>query len=93
MKYTILTLSLLFAFNSLASAAHSPAAASNFEDPNNVYSDVGSSYNAAKKKLGGCSATAPGDTTGARLIRANALTVDSPTSNAFTRASASRSSI
>ncbi len=93
MKQALLALSLLLSFNGFAVAANQPPAASSFEDPNNVYSEVGTTYQASKKKLGGCAATAPGDTANARFIRANGFAVDTPENNSFTRAASSRSSI
>ena len=89
MKKAIIALSLLLSFNGAALAANQPAAASSFEDPNNIYSEAGTHYQAAKKKLGGCAATAPGNTTDARLINASGYSIDTPNKNAFTRAASS----
>lgn len=89
MKAAILAASLLLSFAGAAHAAPAPQVSASFEDPNNVYSAAGSTYQAAKKKLGACGAVAQGDAPDARFIHASATTT--PIENAFTRAARTNS--
>lgn len=91
MKNALLTLAAILMVSSQAFAMRCPASDnSNFEDPNNPMSSLGSKYQAAKKRMGGCGAVAPGNAVDGRLIQANDFRLkESPLSRASAQARSS----
>jgi len=68
MKHAILTLSLLLTFAGPVMAAQGSVS----EDPNDIASATGRAYQAQKKKLGACAATAQGNALDHQMIHADA---------------------